>query len=176
MKILQWALALVGTLALLVVAVGFFLPSTFEVKRMVDIQAPPAKVYDLVADPRLWNQWSSWNRKDPQMDVSYAGPPFGQGAKWAWKSRTQGNGSMEFTRVAPNARIDYALFFPDYGMKSGGVFLFEPVGNGTRVTWTNAGDFGGNPLKHYLAAGMDRIVGPDFEEGLRNLKAVAEKP
>ena len=176
MKILQWALALVGTLALLVVAVGFFLPSTFEVTRMVDIQAPPAKVYDLVADPRLWNQWSSWNRKDPQMDVAFSGPPFGQGAKWAWKSRTQGNGSMEFTRVAPNARIDYALFFPDYGMKSGGVFLFEPAGNGTRVTWTNAGDFGGNPLKHYLAAGMDRIVGPDFEEGLRNLKAVAEKP
>jgi len=35
---------------------------------------------------------------------------------------------------------------------------------------------GGNPLKHYLAMMMDRMVGPDFEAGLANLKALAEKP
>ena len=49
-------------------------------------------------------------------------------------------------------------------------------GNATRVTWTNNGDVGGNPVKHYLAVMMDRMVGPDFEAGLANLKALAEKP
>lgn len=176
MKILQWTLALVGTIALVAVAVGFFLPSAFEVKRSIEIQAPAARVYDLVADPRLWARWSAWTQRDPKMDVAFSGPPFGQGAKWSWKSKTEGNGAMEFTRVVPNQRIEYALSFPDYNMKSAGVWLFEPSGNGTRVTWTNAGDFGRNPLKHYLAVMMDRMVGPDFETGLANLKTVAEKP
>ena len=44
------------------------------------------------------------------------------------------------------------------------------------MTWTNAGDVGTNPLKHYLAAAMDHLVGPDFQSGLENLKALAEKP
>jgi uncharacterized protein YndB with AHSA1/START domain len=176
MKIIQWTLAVVGTLALLAVAVGYFLPSSFEVQRAIDIAAPPARVYDLVAAPRLWQRWSAWHRRDPNMDLVYSGPPFGQGAKWSWKSRSEGSGNMEFVRVEPNARIDYALVFPDYGMKSTGVFRFEPSGSGTHVTWTSLGDVGGNPLKHYLAYTMDRMVGPDLEAGLANLKAVAEKP
>ena len=174
MKILQWALAAVGVLALLAVGVGFVLPSAFEVQRAIEVEAPPAKVYDLVADPRRWAQWSAWSRRDPRMDVSYSGPPFGQGARWSWKSRSEGSGSMEFVRVEPNARIEYTLTFADFGMKSGGQWRFEPAGKGTRVTWTNAGDVGGNPLKHYLAVSMDRMVGPDFEAGLANLKTVAE--
>ena len=175
MKIIQWTLAVVGALALLIVGVGFFLPSSFEVKRSIDIAAPPAKVYDLVADPRLWGKWSAWSRRDPKMDVAFSGPPFGQGAKWSWKSKSEGVGSMEFVKVEPNRRIEYALAFPEFNMKSGGVWTFDPAGNGTRVTWTNAGDVGGNPLKHYLAVFMDRMVGPDFEQGLANLKGLAEK-
>jgi uncharacterized protein YndB with AHSA1/START domain len=174
MKILQWALTAVGALALLAVAVGYFLPSGFEVKRTVEVNAPPARVYDLVADPRLWAKWSAWWRRDPKMDVAYSGPLFGQGAKWSWKSRSEGSGSMEFVRVEPNARIEYALAFADMGMKSTGTWLFEPVAGGTRVTWTSTGDVGGNPLKHYIAVTMERMVGPDFEAGLANLKAVAE--
>jgi len=173
-KIIQWVLAVVGALALLVVAVGFFLPSAFEVKRAIDIKAPAAKVYDMVADPRVWSKWSVWTRRDPNMDITYAGPPFGQGARWSWKSRSEGTGSMEFVRVEPNKRIDYTLAFPDFGMKSAGTFTFEDQAGATHVTWTNAGDVGGNPLKHYLAVMMDRIVGPDFEGGLANLKTTAE--
>jgi uncharacterized protein YndB with AHSA1/START domain len=111
------------------------------------------------------------------MTLAYSGPPFGQGAKWSWKSRSEGSGAMEFVRVEPNRRIEYSLLLADYGMKSGGAFVFEPSGPGaTRVTWTNAGDVGPNPFKHLVAYFMDRLVGPDFERGLANLKAVAEKP
>jgi uncharacterized protein YndB with AHSA1/START domain len=175
-KIIQWALAVIGILALLIVGVGFFLPSRFEVARAAVINAPADRIYDLIADPRHWARWSAWNRRDPAMDIAFSGPPFGQGAKWSWKSRTEGSGRMEFTRVEPNRSIQYALSFPEYGMKSGGAFMLDAAPPGTRVTWTNAGDVGSNPLKHYLAAMMDRLVGPDFETGLANLKALAESP
>jgi uncharacterized protein YndB with AHSA1/START domain len=176
MKIIQWTLVVIGSLMLLAVGVGLFLPSHFEVQRSVDIDASPEKVYDLVVDTRQWKNWTVWNRRDPNMRIVYSGPPFGMGARWAWDSKTEGRGAMEFTRVEPNRRVEYRLQFPEYNMTSTGALVLEPQGKGTRVTWSNIGDTGSNPLKHYLSATMDRMVGPDFEQGLANLKALAEKP
>jgi uncharacterized protein YndB with AHSA1/START domain len=176
MKIIQWALAIVGAIALAAVVVGLFLPSTFAIRRSIDIAAPADRVYDYIVEPRKWSEWSVWTRRDPNMRVVYSGPPFGMGARWTWESKSEGNGTMEFTRVEPNRRVEYALFFPDFNMRSTGELRLEPANGTTRVTWTNEGDVGGNPLKHYLAAAMDRMVGPDFQQGLANLKALAEKP
>ena len=176
MKILQWTLAFIGMVALAALAVGFFLPARWEVSRSIVIKAPEARIYDEIADPRRWAKWSAWNRRDPNMEMTYAGPLFGQGAKWSWKSRSEGNGTMEFTRVEPNRRVEYSLLFPAYNMRSGGAFVLEPGADGVRVTWTNRGDVGSNPLKHFLAVSMNRLVGPDFEAGLANLKTLAETP
>ena len=176
MKILQWTLAAIGAIALVIVGVGFFLPAAFLVQRSIVINAPADRVYDYIVEPKEWTRWSVWTRRDPKMDITYSGPPFGQGARWSWKSATEGSGSMEFTRVEPNRRVEYSLVFADFGMRSTGELRIEPGPAGTRVTWTNAGDVGTNPLKHYLAAAMDHLVGPDFQAGLQNLKALAEKP
>ena len=48
MKYVQWALVVIGTLLLVAVVVGVLLPSRYEVRRTVHIDAPPDKVYDLV--------------------------------------------------------------------------------------------------------------------------------
>ncbi len=176
MKIVQWTLAIVGAIALLLVIAGFLAPSSFLVSRSTTINATPKRIYDLVVEPKQWANWSEWNRRDPAMKITYKGPPFGMGAKWEWVSKSEGSGNMEFTRVEPDRLVEYSLSFPEYNMKSAGTLLMEPEGSATRITWTNTGDVGGNPLKHYMALMMDRIVGPDFEAGLANLKALAEKP
>ena len=82
---------------------------------------------------------------------------------------------MEFTAAVPNERLDYTLSFPEFGMTSRGQLLLVPEGAGTRVTWTNEGDMGGSPVNRYFGLLMDRMVGPDFEAGLSNLKGLAEK-
>jgi uncharacterized protein YndB with AHSA1/START domain len=176
MKFVQWSLATLGGLVLLLLVVGLFLPSAFSVQRSAVINATPNKVYNLVVEPKQWAKWSVWTRRDPDMKITYSGPPFGMGARWSWVSKSEGTGSMEFTRVEPDRVVEYALSFPDFGMRSNGALRLEPSGNGTQITWTNSGDVGGNPLKHYLAAMMDRMVGPDFEAGLANLKKLAETP
>jgi uncharacterized protein YndB with AHSA1/START domain len=176
MKFIQWTLAVIGAIVLAVVAAGFLLPSTFSVQRSIEIGAAPKKVYDLIVEPKRWKDWSVWTRRDPDMRITYSGPPFGMGAKWSWVSKSEGTGAMEFTRVEPDRAVEYSLSFPEFNMRSTGALRLEPVGNGTRVTWTNLGDVGGNPLKHYLPLMMDRMIGPDFEGGLTNLKALAEKP
>jgi len=176
MKIVQWTLAVIGAIALVIVGVGFFLPSTFSVERSTEINAPAKKIYDLIVEPKQWARWAVWNQRDPAMKITYSGPPFGMGAKWSWESKTEGTGSMTFTRVEPDRSVEYALSFPEFGVRSSGALRLEPVGKATRITWTNTGDVGSNPLKRYLPLTMDRMVGPDFEAGLANLKALAEKP
>ena len=82
---------------------------------------------------------------------------------------------MSFTAVEAPSRVAYELSFPEFDSTSSGDLRFEPSAGGTRVTWTMKGDMGGNPVMHWFALFMDRMVGPDFEAGLTNLKAEAEK-
>jgi len=175
MRILKWTAILVVGFVALAALVGLVLPSNFRVERSTEIRAPAERVYALIQDPREWAKWTVWNQRDPQMKMRYDGAPAGQGAKWSWESRSEGNGMMEFTRADPGRLIEYRLSFPDVGMTSKGALALTAGATGTRVAWSNEGDLGGNPFMRYFALFMDRMVGPDFEAGLARLKALAEK-
>jgi hypothetical protein len=108
------------------------------------------------------------------MKIEYGGPAAGTGARWSWRSDSEGNGTMEFTEAVEGQRLVYRLAFPDMGMQSTGQMTIVPEGNGVRVSWSNEGDMGANPLNRWFGAFMDKLVGPDFDEGLANLKKLAE--
>jgi uncharacterized protein YndB with AHSA1/START domain len=176
LKLLKWTLITVVGLAALLFAGGSALSPKFKVARSATITAPADKVYGLIADPREWKRWSVWNRRDPAMQVAYSGAPSGAGAVWAWQSKSQGDGKMTFTAAETNRRVDFDLYFPDFGTTSSGALELAAEGAATRVTWTMNGDMGSNPLFRWMALFGDRMVGADFEAGLTNLKAVAETP
>lgn len=176
MKLLKRLLIALLLLAALLFLGGLLLSPQFTVSRQVQIQAPPDKVYALVASPRQWKQWSVWNQRDPAMQIAYSGPESGTGAVWEWKSKSEGDGRMSFTAAQPGRQVAYDLYFPDFGTTSRGDFRFEPVAGGTRVTWVMHGDMGKNPLFRWMGLFADSMVGKDFEGGLAGLKAVAEKP
>jgi uncharacterized protein YndB with AHSA1/START domain len=175
MKFVKWTLIMLAGLAAVLLVGGLALSSKFSVSRSVQVSAAPDKVYPLVADPRHWKDWSVWNRRDPAMQISYSGPPSGTGAGWAWKSKSEGDGSMTFTAAEPPRRVAFDLYFPDFGTTSKGDIQFAADGASTRVTWTMNGDMGRNPLFAWFALFADGMVGKDFEAGLANLKALAEK-
>jgi uncharacterized protein YndB with AHSA1/START domain len=175
MKFLKWLAIIVAALAALLVVGGLLLSSRFTVMRSIAIDAPPDKVYALVADPKAWNRWAIWNRRDPAMQIVYSGPPTGVGAKWAWQSKSQGAGEMTLTAAEPPRHVGFDLYFPDFGTTSRGDLRFEPQGAGTQVTWTMNGDMGANPLYHWMALMADTLIGKDFQAGLVGLKEVAEK-
>lgn len=175
MRFLKWFGAVVAVLAVVLVGGGLLLSGRFSVVRSTVVSASPDKVYGLLADPRQWKQWSAWNRRDPAMQITYSGPDAGSGAVWAWKSASQGDGRMSFTTAEPGRRLGYELFFPDFGTTSTGEFTLEATAGGTRVIWRMDGNMGRNPLFRWMALMADGMVGKDFDEGLANLKAVAEK-
>jgi uncharacterized protein YndB with AHSA1/START domain len=174
MKVIKWILIVIVGLAAILVGGGYLLSPKFTVSRSQTINAPAEKIYALVADPRGWKQWSVWNQRDPAMQITYSGPESGAGAKWAWKSKSEGDGVMTFTGAEANKRVAYDLYFPDFGTTSTGELRFEPEGAGTKVTWVMNGDMGSNPLFRWIALNADSMVGKDFEGGLAGLKRVAE--
>ena len=158
------------------IAIAYALPSHYRVSRSVDIDAPVSTVYPLVAETRAWKRWSAWNRRDPDMQIVYAGPPSGPGAQWRWWSKGEGRGEMTFTAAEPDRRLDYELYFPDYDSRANGTIAFDATSaTSTRVTWANEGDLGNNPMMRWMGLAMDRMVGNDFATGLANLKALASR-
>jgi uncharacterized protein YndB with AHSA1/START domain len=176
LKVLKWLVIVLIGLIVLLFAGGYALSPEFKAVRSLTVSAPAQKIYTLIADPRQWKNWTVWNRRDPAMTMTYSGAPSGAGAAWEWKSKTQGDGKMTFTAAEPGKRVGYDLYFPDFGTTSSGDLLLSPDGSGTKVTWTMNGNMGSNPLYRWMALFMDKMVGPDFEAGLANLKALAEKP
>ncbi len=176
MKILKYTLLTILALIIALVLIGFAMPSKYNVTRSIDIKAPMIKVYPQVYDPKGWSRWGVWSQRDPEMKVTYSGAPAGVGAKWAWVSKKEGSGSMEITRADFDKLIAYKIAFADFDGSFDGRLEFVPIDGGTRVTWIADGDVGSNPLMRYFALLMDRMLGPDFEGGLKNLKALAEQP
>ena len=176
MKALKVLLIAIVVLGAVLIGGGLLLSPKFSVSRTVTVNAAPDKIYALVADPRGWKAWSAWNRRDPAMTIEYSGPASGPGAVWAWKSKSQGDGKMTFTAATPNQGVDFDLYFPDFGTTSSGEFRLDANGGATQVTWTMDGDMGTNPVYRWMGLFMDKMVGPDFDAGLANLKALAEKP
>lgn len=175
MRIAKWILVGVGALVAVFLVGAALITPTYRVERATTINAPPAKVYALVADPRAWTRWTVWNRREPDMKIAFSGPPSGQGAKWEWEGK-DGKGSMEFTAAQADRSITYRLGFVDMNMFSIGALTLTPQDDATRISWTNEGDMGRNPMMRWFARFMDGMMGPDFEGGLANLKALAEKP
>jgi len=172
-KAVKVSLALLLLLLGLVVIGGWLLRPTFRVERSLVIQAPAAAIYAHLDSPAGWQRWGAWYRRDPAMQLSQGGAAQGQGASWRWSSASQGRGSIELTVAEPGQRIAYELRIDDFAPSSGELRL-ESEGSGTRVIWLMQGDVGGNPLNRWFALFMDRLVGPDFEEGLANLKRLSE--
>ncbi len=101
----------------------------------------------------------------------------GKGATYGWDGNNNvGQGSMEITDAVPSSKIELKLDFvkPMEGHNTV-VFTLAPRGDTTQVGWMMQGPtpFIGKIIHVFM--NMDKMVGGDFEAGLANLKAAAEK-
>jgi hypothetical protein len=164
-----------GVAALLVYA--SIRPDSFSVRRSTSIIAPPEKIFPLINDFSRWSGWSPYERKDPGMQRRFDGPAAGKGAIYAWEgNKDVGQGRMEIADAAASSRVTLKLdFVKPFEAHNKVDFTLEPKGNATEVTWTMNGPMPFVSKVISLFVDMDRMIGQDFEAGLANLKAIAEK-
>lgn len=151
---------------------------TFTVVRSTTINAPPARVYNEIADFHRWPRWSPWEDLDPHMQRSYSGPESGRGATYNWSgNRRAGQGQMQIVEASEPSRISIDLRFDrPFSSRNGIDFTIEPSGPGSRVVWSMTGKRTLITKLMGMFKSMDAMVGPDFERGLDRLKTTTEAP
>lgn len=151
-------------------------PPSYHVERSIAIAAPTARIEGLTGDFHNWDQWSPWAHLDPNMRTTYSGPRAGPGSVYEWEgNRKVGKGRMEVLSTTPvqtTIKLDFLKPFESHTITN---FDLVPDGETTRVTWAMDGP--NTPMSKVMSVftSMDAMIGKDFERGLVNLKAAAER-
>ena len=172
-RILLVVVVLIGAL----LAYAATRPDSFRVERAALIKAPPAKVFALIDDFRQWAGWSPWEKLDPSMKRSHSGAASGKGAVYAWEGNGDvGAGRMEILETTAPSRVLIRLdFIKPFEARNTAEYTLRPEGEATRVTWAMYGPAPFVSKLMQVFVSMDAMIGKDFEQGLANLKALAER-
>jgi effector-binding domain-containing protein len=176
MKVLKITGSALLIFILLAGAGAFLLPAHVEVSRQAEINASPGLIFPELNSLRNWEKWSPWYKMDPNSKITYEGPFEGVGAFQSWDSENPdvGKGSMKIVASIPYQKVEIELNFMEAGVSMSTLELLEQEGN-TRLTWTLSADMGMNPIARWMGfLLMDKMLGRDFEAGLKNLKEMTE--
>jgi uncharacterized protein YndB with AHSA1/START domain len=152
-------------------------PDSFRIERATSIKAPPEKIFPLINDFHQWEGWSPWEKIDPALKRTYGGTASGKGAVYAWDgNKDVGQGRMEIVQSLPPSKVALKLnFIKPFEAQNTVEFTLAPQGDSTTVTQAM---YGPSPYISKLMGiffSMEKMVGQKYEEGLANLKAIAEK-
>jgi hypothetical protein len=177
MKALKRIALVLLIIPILLLVAAFLLPSKYRVTRTVAMKATADAIFAQVNMLKTWPEWTAWTKaRYPDMRISFSGPEAGVGATYNWDGKSTGQGTLTITKSEPGRGIGYDMAFEHGKFKSQGGILIEPAGDQMNVTWTNEGELRSNPINRYFGLMMDKMMGPDFEQGLRNLKQRVEAP
>jgi uncharacterized protein YndB with AHSA1/START domain len=171
-------LKILGFVILLLVLVGLFLPTAYDIRREVTIQAPAARVHAWVGDLAKWPEWTPWQEHDPTTMVTLGPVTSGMGASQTWTSEG-GDGELTITASSPSEGITYEMAFILDGERvpAKSVMRYAEHGGATTVTWTmqgDAADFMPPVVSGYMNLMMEGSINAEFDKGLAKLKQVVE--
>jgi hypothetical protein len=166
-------------IGLVVVVAGFVIivasrPADFRVERSATLPASSAALFAQVNDHHKFSAWNPFLKLDPNVKNTYSGPDAGVGATCSWDGNSDiGAGSSTITESKPaelvRMRMDWKR--PMEGTSTVD-FTFKPEGDKTVVKWAMYGKNGflGKAVSIFLDC--DKMVGPQFEQGLVDLGKV----
>jgi hypothetical protein len=151
-------------------------PAEFRLARSTKIAAPPAEVFVQVNDFRNWEAWSPWTKLDPAAKYTFEGPSAGAGAVITWSGNDEvGEGRMTILESRPDELVKIKLdFIRPFESTCTSQFNFQPEAGQTQVTWSMYGENNYISKAFTIFCNMEKMVGPDFEKGLAQMKAVVE--
>jgi hypothetical protein len=152
-------------------------PDTFHFERTKTINATPEKIQPLIADFRNWPQWSPWEKLDPTMQRTFSGTANGPGSIYEWSGNSDvGSGRMEIVAATPTDVSIKLDFIEPMATSNLTKFTLAPAGTATNVIWTMDGPMPYMSKLMTVFVSMESLLSKDFEQGLTDLKAAAEKP
>lgn len=169
----RWFAVLLA-LVVLIVGIGFLLPTTVEVERSRTMDHPPDVIHAVVSDFRHFAHWSPWTAGDSALVYQLEGPASGEGATMVWNDDRDGGGRMRIVSTDPPQRVDLELELG--ASRAEGWFRIEPGATGQEVHWGLRMQFGTLDLVgRYVGLMLPGLVGSEYSKGLERLEAYLDR-
>ncbi|MCM5664126.1 SRPBCC family protein [Galbibacter mesophilus] len=160
---------------------GFILfliaPKNYHVSRSIEVERPLSEVYSYLKYLKNQDEWSPWSKKDPNMHKEISGEDGTVGAVSYWKGNKEvGEGEQEITKLVPNEAIYSELrFLKPFASTSDAYLKVKAISpEATTVSWGFSGNYTFPMNIIMLFMSMDKTVGKDFEQGLKDMKSILE--
>ena len=93
---------------------------------------------------------------------------------WASEQNNVGKGKVTILESKPNELVLNRMEFEERGEAMSHFILTAKDTTSTKLVWTFESDNGLNPISRWVGLFMDKMLGPDYEKGLANMKAYCE--
>lgn len=139
-----------------------------QVTKSIEINAPKEKIKKVLKDFSQWRPWSPWMVVEPEAKMEIAS----DGKSYTWTGKRVGAGEMKFLDDKGD-RLDYDLtFLKPWKSHALPHFLLQENANKTKVTWNM--DSSMPFFMFFMTKTMERLIGMDYERGLKMLKEYVE--
>ncbi len=151
-------------------------PAEFHLERSITVKAPATVAHAYLNDLHKMQEWSPWAAMEPTQKITYAGPAEGVGSSYHWVGEKTGEGQQTITESVPGQKIVTKLeFIKPFEATNAAAFTLKPQGDSTAITWSMDGQRNFVSKAMGLVMSMEKMVGPQFEEGLAKMKPIIEK-
>jgi len=174
MRIIKWIFIIIIALIALLLIVSALMPKERIFTQSVEIEKSPRVIFNQLNSLQSWGNWSPFQEADPEMTSEYMGFKSGVGNRQEWKSKVNGNGSMEIIKSVNERKV---VFILDLGMGNVDTtwFALERNSKNVVVTWetkmSNLGYPMGRLMMTLFKGNMEKV----FMKGLENLKKYVEE-
>lgn len=171
MKILKYLLFVIVGLIVFMLIIALFVSKSFHAGSQITINRPATEVFDYVSSLKNQGNYDAWSQMDPNIQKQYSGTDKTVGFTYEWKSKKVGDGKQVISRIDPGKRIEMDLFFN--GSDKANKSFIEVVSVGEEqslVMW----EIDGSMPYPFNIMGLFFDMNKDFDQGLKNLKAILE--
>jgi len=179
MKILKKILLGIAILIALVLIVALFVGKEYTAESEIIVNKPKHEVFEYIKHIKNQNEYSKWNKMDPNSKMEYTGTDGTIGFISAWDSENKnvGKGEQEIKKIVEGERIDMELRFkkPFESTCTAYMITDSIAPTETKVKWgfNGAMSYPFNILS--LCMDMKKMISDDLTVGLTNLKGILEK-
>ncbi|HSD13455.1 MAG TPA: SRPBCC family protein [Flavobacterium sp.] len=179
MRILKKLLLFVLAIAVILMVAGLFVKKDYAMEREIIINKSEAEVFKYIRMVKNQDNFSVWNKKDPNAKKEYKGTDGEVGFVYSWDSDNNevGKGEQEIMKITENERIDLKLRFKEpFEAEDDAYFTTDDLTpNQTKVKWGFKGHLDYPMNLFLLTVDMEKELGGDLETGLKDLKKILEQ-
>ena len=140
------------------------------------IEAPAEKIFPYISNFKLGDEWSPYEKVDPNMKKTFTGTDGAVGSTMEFEGNMDaGSGKLEIIKIVPNELVEIRLTMlkPVHGVNLV-TYKLTPAEKGTLFSWSMSGDGGFIGKLMAVLIDCEAMIGGQFSQGIASLKTLVE--